>query len=265
MIRILSLLYIYVAGLSAAFLFSQTPNVTFVKGKVEYVVLDGDRGKQIDDLEVNSSVLPNHLIATGKGSRTELHQGNTIWRLGSLSVGKWLSKKRFWLHSGSSLFCTTKETTIHLSSVESNATFVGKGTVIIEATSNGGFKFIPLECKGTLTTQKGGRKEIIEGQMVLVLGNPTEYGNAFDLDLILLLRSSRLVNSFPVPLPTFDQIGLAIYIQQLKIKGKYDALIGDATSNENLQMWKFGSGEIKNQTSPPAKNKSFLGGFFTKE
>ena len=236
MIRVLTLLCIYAAGSPVAFLFSQSPIVSYVKGKVEYVVLDGDKGKKIDDLEINSFVLPNHLIATGKGSRTELHQGNIIWRLGSLSVGKWLSKNSFWLHSGSSLFCTTEVKTIHLSSVESNATFEGKGTVIIEATSNGGFKFIPLECEGTLTTQSGGMKEIIEGQMVLVLGNPAEYGNAFDLDLVLLLRSSRLINSFPVPLPTFDQIGLAIYIQQLKIRGKYDALIGDATSNENLQM-----------------------------
>ena len=118
---------------------------------------------------------------------------------------------------------------------------------------------------GTLTTLKGGTKEIIEGQMLLVMGNPTEYGNAFDLDLILLLRSSRLVNSFPVPLPTFDQIGLAIYMQQLKLKGKYDALIGDATSNENLQMWKFGKGKNKKQPGSPAKAKSFLGGFFTNE
>jgi len=265
LIRFLSLLYIFAAGLSAAFLFSQTPTVTFVQGKVEYVVLDGDKGQKIDDLEVNSSVLPNHLIATGKGSRTELQQRNIIWRLGSLSVGKWLSQKRFWLHSGSALFCTTKETTLQLSSIDSNATFVGKGTIIIEATSNGGFKFIPLECKGTLTTLKGGTKEIIEGQMLLVMGNPTEYGNAFDLDLILLLRSSRLVNSFPVPLPTFDQIGLAIYMQQLKLKGKYDALIGDATSNENLQMWKFGKGKNKKQPGSPAKAKSFLGGFFTNE
>ena len=261
MTRFLSLLYIFAAGLPAAFLFSQTPTVNFVQGKVEYVVLDGEKGQKIDDLEVNSSVLPNHLIATGKGSRTELHQGNIIWRLGSLSVGKWLSQKRFWLHSGSSLLCTTKETTLRFSSIDSNATFVGKGTIIIEATSNGGFKFIPLECKGTLTTLKGGTKEIIEGQMLLVMGNPTEYGNAFDLDLILLLRSSRLVNSFPVPLPTFDQIGLAIYVQQLKLKGKYDALIGDATTNENLQLWKFGKAKDANPKQSTPK-KGFLGRFF---
>ena len=62
---------------------------------------------------------------------------------------------------------------------------------------------------------------------------------------MLLLKSSRLVNAFPDPLPTFDKIGLAIYVQELKLKGKYDALIGDATTNENLQMWKFGKKPVK--------------------
>ena len=62
---------------------------------------------------------------------------------------------------------------------------------------------------------------------------------------MLMVKSSRLINAFP-PLPTFEQIGLAIYVQELKLKGKYDALIGDATTNENLQLWKFG--EIKKQS-----------------
>ena len=34
---------------------------------------------------------------------------------------------------------------------------------------------------------------------------------------------------------------MAIYAQQLKLKGKFDALIGDANSNENIQIWKFNS------------------------
>ena len=36
---------------------------------------------------------------------------------------------------------------------------------------------------------------------------------------------------------------MAIYAQQLKLKGKFDALIGDANSNENIQIWKFNSSQ----------------------
>ena len=76
--------------------------------------------------------------------------------------------------------------------------------------------------------------------MLLVLGNPSYLGNAYDIDILLLLQSSRLINNFPTPLSTFDQVGLAIYVQQLKLKGKYDALIGDAKTEKTLQIWGFG-------------------------
>ena len=91
--------------------------------------------------------------------------------------------------------------------------------------------------------------------MLLILGKPTYFGDAYDIDIMLLLKSSRLINSYPTPLPTFDKMGLAIYIQELKLKGKYDALIGDATTNENLQLWKFGKAkdtDAKNSTPKKA-------------
>ena len=72
---------------------------------------------------------------------------------------------------------------------------------------------------------------------------------------MLLLKSSRLINSFPQPLLTFDQIGLAIYTQELKLKGKYNALIGDAPTKDNLQMWQFGPSEDEN-------NKGFFNKIF---
>ena len=74
----------------------------------------------------------------------------------------------------------------------------------------------------------------------MVLGNPSSLGDAYDIDIMLLIKSSRLINAFTSSLPTFKKIGLAIYVQEMKLKGKYNALIGDATSDKNLQMWKFG-------------------------
>jgi hypothetical protein len=120
---------------------------------------------------------------------------------------------------------------------------------------NGGFKFIPIESDGELTTSNGGSIKTIGGRMLLVLGPKSYYGDAYDIDLMLLLKSSRLINSFPQPLLTFDQIGLAIYTQELKLKGKYNALIGDAPTKDNLQMWQFGPSEDEN-------NKGFFNKIF---
>ena len=261
------ILNLAVAFATAFFLHGEKPIVSFVSGKVEYVELVNNKANNIGILENNSSIQSNYLIATAKGSRTQIQYDSKTWRLGSLSAARWLDNNSFWIHSGSALFCSEEITTVHFSSIESNATFSGKGTIIVETTSNGGFKFIPLEAEGTITTAKGGVKNITEGQMLLILGQPSEFGDAYDIDLMLLVKSSRLLNYFPTPLSTFDQIGLAIYVQQLKLKGKYDALIGDATSNENLQMWKFGKNtdaEPPTSQSPEGK-KGFFKSFFGKE
>lgn len=268
MFRLSNKILNFAAAFAAAFfLYGQKPTVSFVSGKVEYVELKNGKANNIGILKNNSSIQSNHLVATAKGSRTEIQHDSKIWRLGSLSAARWIDKHSFWIHSGSALFCTKEETSIHISSIESNATFKGKGTVIVEATSNGGFKFIPLEAKGTITTAKGGVKDITEGQMLLILGKPSEFGDAYDIDLMLLVKSSRLLNYFPRPLATFDQIGLAIYVQQLKLKGKYDALIGDATTKENLQIWKFGKNTGKTDVTPKSSNDSngFFGKFFKKK
>ena len=230
---------------AAIFLNGQQNRVSYLKGKVEIIDSEIPGPESISDVEINATILPKHVLATGKGSRIALRQNDVRWRLGSLSVGRWFPNDSFWLHSGSALFCSSEDGDFTFSTREANATFSGSGTIIIEATANGGFKFIPLEAKGTIRTPKGDAQDVRGGRLLLVLGKPTRFGDAFDIDIMLLLKSSRLVNAFPDPLPTFDKIGLALYVQELKLKGKYDALIGDATTNENLQIWKFGKKPVK--------------------
>ena len=79
-----------------------------------------------------------------------------------------------------------------------------------------------------------------DNQMILVFDQPSIFGDAYDIDLMLMMRSSRLINAFPDILPTFNQMYLALYVQALTVDGKYDALIGDAPTDTNLQLWAFG-------------------------
>ena len=230
---------------AAFFLQAENPTITFTSGKVEYAELKNEVTFKTGLLDVNSTVSSNHILGTGKGSRVEFQNKKMIWRLGSSSTARLEKENSFFLINGSAIVCSLEETELYFKSISSTARFNGKGTIIIETTSNGGFKVIPLEVKATLTTDKGGTKKLSDGRLLLVLNEPTEFGDAYDLDLLLLLKSSRLINSFPDPLPTFDRIGLSIYEQQLKLKGKYNALIGDATSKDNLQIWKFGKKNTK--------------------
>ena len=246
---------------AAFFLSGESPTLTFKSGRVDAVDLSLKNQFEPFQIDLNHSLTPNLLIATGAQGRIESIVNDKFWRLGSESMGTWHSDSKFWLNSGSALFCTEIPQTIQFSTTESNATFQGRGTIILEATKNKGFKFIPLEGKGTITTEEGGTKEIIGGRMLLILGKPTYFGDAYDIDIMLLLKSSRLINSYPTPLPTFKKMGLAIYIQELKLEGKYDTLIGDATTNENLQLWKFGKAKDADPKQSTRK-KGFLGRLF---
>jgi len=259
--------YFYTAFLFSV-VFSNAATTTYVGGKVEVIdpTLSGE--ESISLLEINSTIAPKRVVCTGRGSRTEIHDGGTILRLGANTVVKKEEPGKYWIHSGSLLFCSTVSTTVHFSSLQSSATFEGRGTIILETTGNGGFKLIPLEAKGYFNTAKDGKKEAKAGQLLFVVDNPSNFGDAYDIDLMLMLRSSLLINSFPDPLPTFEHIGLAIYSQELKLKGKYDALIGNAPTKDKVQLWAFERGQGFSREKKPSKSKSttqskgFLGRLF---
>ncbi|MEL0099228.1 MAG: hypothetical protein VW907_06710 [Opitutae bacterium] len=235
---------------AAFFLHSQSfgnIKVNFVQGKIESIQDTENDSVAIQSISADQVLPYNQLICSAKGSRAEFQIGSIILRLGSLSVLSILDDQSFFLQSGSMLFCFLEETEIKLSSSVSNAIFVGSGTILIETTKNGGFKFIPLEGRGILKTEGGHNQEIKGGRLVLVLGKPSQLGDAYDLDLMLLLKTCRLINSYPNPLATFGRISLAVYSQELKLKGKYNALIGDATTDSSLQVWAFGNDQTEKE------------------
>ena len=92
--------------------------VKYTHGKVEAADLELKGPDSVSLVEVNASIEHNFLIATGKGSRTELSstENHTTWRLGSLSVSKWPSLNECWIHSGSLLCSTKTEEPIKISS-----------------------------------------------------------------------------------------------------------------------------------------------------
>ena len=185
--------------------------ITYSFGTVECISRGKDNSNLIAKVDLNSSLIENQLIATGKGSRAEVRFDNFIWRIGSLSVAKWKGEKKFWIHSGSFLFCLPKSTLCEFSSSKAKCLVQAKGTFIVEATTNGGFKLIPLEAKGFNKTENGDKKELIGGRLLLFLVIQPNL-EMRDIDIMLMLKSSRLINAFPSP-PTFERIGLAVYVR----------------------------------------------------
>jgi hypothetical protein len=211
------------------------------------VVYEVDNGKTATKkIEVGSIFSSGQILATGPDGLANLYNqdNRSEIRIGSNSILQWKSKDELQLIDGSILVCKENEDTWLLSSVSGSAEIIGECSFIAESTSNGGYKFICLSGKPILKTNSGETK-IPAGRLVLVLGETNALGNAYDIDLLLLLKSSLLVNAFEEPPATMSKIGLAVYSQQLKLKNKYNALIGDAPTDKNLQMWVLGSSQNK--------------------
>jgi hypothetical protein len=64
---------------------------------------------------------------------------------------------------------------------------------------------------------------------------------------------------------------LAIYSQELRLKGKYDALIGDAPSKDRVQLWAFekqrgfGQETKESKRKPSTQRKGFLRRLFLRK
>lgn len=227
-----------------AFLFSQIPSenkldCTYSLGTNWLFPKEKKQNHSLKQLGQNSSLQIGDSLHSKEQSLCEILNDQFQIRIGSNSIFEF-NNGSISITKGSLLLYKKNDDPITIQSELSSLKTTGQFTAIIECTSNGGFKFIPLEGKGEIIPDKGKSKEIYRGRLTMVLGSPSKLGNAYDIDLLLLLKSSRLINSFPTPLPSMRRISLSIYAQQLRMKGKYNALIGDAPSNDNIQMWAFG-------------------------
>ena len=227
-----------------AFLFSQIPSenkldCTYSLGTNWLFPKEKKQNHSLKQLEQNSSLQIGDSLHSKEQSLCEILNDQFQVRIGSNSIFAF-DNDSISITKGSLLLYKKNDNPITIQSELSSLKTTGQFTAIIECTSNGGFKFIPLEGKGEIIPDKGESKEIYRGRLTMVLGSPSKLGNAYDIDLLLLLKSSRLINSFPTPLPSMKRISLSIYAQQLRMKGKYNALIGDAPSDDNIQMWAFG-------------------------
>jgi hypothetical protein len=216
---------------------------TYAEGKVELIKKNQVGSNAISSFEENSTLPLDCLLCTGEKSLTELKNKSILIRLGARSVIQSVTAESIKVFSGSMLVCMPGESEIVITSEKSSLRVKGKLTAIVDCTTNGGFKFIPLEGKGWIRADEGEPKEVKRGRLTMVIGSPSKLGNAYDIDLLLMLKSSRLISSYPTPLPTMKRISLAIYAQQMRLKGKFNALIGDAPTDNNLQMWAFGKGD----------------------
>jgi hypothetical protein len=201
--------------------------------------VEGHTRPYIKRISKGDTILAGDTLTTGDSAFCEIKSESNTIRLGSDTILRNLGPKHWQLIDGSILLCLMDDTTFQLDSKKGSSLLSGPSTIITENTTNGGYKIISLSGKTTINIE-GEKTQIPSGRLALVLGEKKKLGDGYDIDLLLLLRSSLLINAFEEPPPTMGKIGLAVYAQQKKLKGKFDILIGDAPTDKNLQMWVMG-------------------------
>jgi len=245
MIKLSKLFYLIIAVFICKFSSGAYPvppyyAITFANDGVDRLREVKNLPTQVKKLSKGHVLESYDYLTTGPESYSEVKAYGITLRQGSDTISQWLGDHHWKIMDGSIMFCIEDKMTLTVSSLKGSAEVTGPCTFIAEATSNGGYKFISLSGKPKLRTEEK-TVTMPAGRLVLVLGDSDSLGNAYDFDIMLLLQSSLLFNAFESPPPTMKKIGLAVFAQQKTLKGKYNALIGDATSDKNLQMWVLGN------------------------
>jgi hypothetical protein len=165
--------------------------------------------------QLNALFKAPDLVRTGTASRAELTAlDQTITRVGANTVFSFEPAERnLRLEQGSLLF--------HSPAGKGGGTIKTGGataavlgtTIIVVATSDGGFKFIVLEGKGKATLPNGKSIKLKAGQLVFVLPGGKDFSRKLDINLGKLVDGSLLVNGFAHPLASLRKIRDAINTQ----------------------------------------------------
>jgi len=170
--------------------------------------------------QVNERLKAPERVRTGPQSRAELTAPDkTITRVGANTVFSYADSGRTVnLEQGNVLFHAPKGLgggTIQ--SGGASAAVLGT-TLIVSATTGGGFKVILLEGKGRVTLPDGQAASLKAGQEVFILPGGRGLSAVFNINLGKLVGGSLLVKGFSHDLASLPLITLAIQHQDSELK-----------------------------------------------
>jgi len=188
-------------------------------------------------------------VVTGKGSYVELSplKGSNhtlhapLIRMGNKTALEFRSNQHLFIFQGTALLCHP-QISLKIQSSECVFELHGKGTWMLEKTPIG-FKLVILE--GQLSIGENDSPPLPPGSLSLISGKEGQKSQPIDIELPLLLGTSRLLNQFPGFLPSKAKISSAALVQSMKVTTKYDALIGNVAADRKLQIWSIGENEKK--------------------
>ena len=156
-------------------------------------------------------------------------------RLGRESGLEFRPKNSLILHRGSILCTHKKYQEWKLGSSNYSVNINGFGTWMVECLT-AGLKVILLEGKISINNSK--KSQVLEsGDLVLIDVKSSQPSKPIQIELPLLLGTSRLIKEFSNPLPSKSRMISAAQVQALRLKKRYEAFVGDVSEDKKLQLW----------------------------
>ena len=222
------------------FLVAENLSVQEVIGKafVQPKKLDGKPPHPLKEKEDIGIKFP-YAVITSKNSFVELCQldekiSKTI-RMGRSTAIEFSSKNDLFLFQGSFLVTNFPSFNYRITSSKSSFDISGQGTWIVQHTQLG-FKLLALEGKLHLSNGSN-KKQIQPGELILVSDQDGKISQSLQIELPLLLATSKLINQFTNPLPSQARLTSAAQVQVLRMKKKYEAMVGGVSNDRKLRIW----------------------------
>ena len=176
-------------------------------------------------------------ILVAKGSYVEMTlQTEAILRIGQQSVIEFRNPNYLRIFNGSALLLLSKQQSLNLETNGTKIQLTGRGTLMFESPKGKNLKIIMLEGKALLSSAKA-KQSLQAGELVLVQAGNPDSGQTINVDLPLLLATSRLINNFSAPLPSQSKLISAAKVQAVRLKKRYEALIGNTNDQNQLRLW----------------------------
>lgn len=176
-------------------------------------------------------------ILVAKGSYAEMTlQTESMLRIGQQSVIELRNPNHLRIFNGSALLLLSKQQSLNLETNGTKIQLTGRGTFMFESPKGKNLKIIMLEGKALLSSAKA-KQSLQAGELVLVQAGNPDSGQTINVDLPLLLATSRLINNFSAPLPSQSKLISAAKVQAVRLKKRYEALIGNTNDQNQLRLW----------------------------
>ena len=145
-------------------------------------------------------------------------------------------RKMIFSFQGSFLVTNFPSFNYRITSSKSSFDISGQGTWIVQHTQLG-FKLLALEEENSIFPMEAIKNKFNPVNLFLSQTKMGKSAKVFKLNFLSFLLLLKLINQFTNPLPSQARLTSAAQVQVLRMKKKYEAMVGGVSNDRKLRIW----------------------------